>query len=124
MTIGQIFYHTYVRSIHDANKKIPKAVHLLLGWVLNSPFPSSSGLLPIYFKGNAEDVEHVSQVKAWYGLESYGTHRQADARSVVDQRAHNFFESTTYHDGKRYWVGMLWADDCSFLPKSYYSVLA
>ena len=56
------------------------------------------------FKCNVKDVEVVRQVKAWYELESYGTHKQADALSAADQRAHNFLDKTTYHDGERYCI--------------------
>ena len=69
-------------------------------------------------------MELVRQVRAWYELESYRKYKQADVCSAANQRAHNLLESTTYHDGERYWVGMLWTDDSSSLPNNHYSMLA
>ena len=71
------------------------AVRLPVGWALSGQLPSSSGLLSTCFKCNAKDVDIVSQVKAWYELESYGEYTQADARSASYQRAHSLLESTT-----------------------------
>ena len=69
-------------------------------------------------------MERVSQVKAWYQLENYGKYMQVRVLSADSQRAHNLLESSTYHDGERYWVGRLWTDDSSSLLKNYYSALA
>ena len=126
MVIGQDFYHHILSLdyIHDADRKTPMAICLPVGFVLSGPLPSPSGLKPTSFKCNAENVEFVSQGKRSYELEIYGTYKQADARSAADQRAHNLLESTKYHDGGRYWVGMLWAYDSSFLPNNCYSALA
>ena len=51
------------------------------------------------FNCHAEDVEFVSQVEAWFELESNGTYQQADARFTANQRANKFLESTTYKNG-------------------------
>ena len=66
----------------------------------------------------------VEQVKSWYELEPYGTYKQVDARSSDDKRANKILEASTIHDGDRYAVGMLWAEDHSQLPNNYYSALA
>ena len=66
----------------------------------------------------------VEQVKSWYELESYGTYKQVDARSSDDKRANKILEASTIHDGDRYAVGMLWAEDHTQLPHNYYSDLA
>ena len=101
MIISQKFYDhkRLLYYIYDADKKNTIFVCLLVGWVFSGPLPSSSGLMSTYFKCNAEDVKLVSQVKAWYELESQGSYKQADA---ANQQAHNHLESTTYHDGERY----------------------
>ena len=49
--------------------------------------------------------------------------KQVDSRSAADARAERILEETTYHDGTRYQVGMLWADDESKLPNNYFSAL-
>ena len=62
-------------------------------------------------------------MKNWYELESYGTFKQADPRSSADKRAQNILDSTTLHDGSRYSVGKLWADDNIHLPDNFYASL-
>ena len=62
-------------------------------------------------------------MKKWYELESYGTFKQADPRSSADKRAQKILDSTTIHDGSRYVVGMLWADDNIHLPDNFYASL-
>ena len=56
-------------------------------------------------------------------MESYGALKQVDPRSSSDARAHEIFENTTVHNGKRYDVGMLWAEDNIELPNNYFSAL-
>ena len=56
-------------------------------------------------------------------MESYGAFKQVDPRSAADARAEKILERTTYHDGSRYQVGMLWAEDESSLPNNYFSAL-
>ena len=66
VVFGQDFFHHIgpLDFFHDADRKNPMAFRLPLGLL-------SSGLLSICFKCNAEDVELVSQVKAWYELQSH-----------------------------------------------------
>ena len=56
-------------------------------------------------------------------MESYGAMKQVDSRSASDARAENILDETTYHNGTRYQVGMLWDDDESSLPNNYFSAL-
>ena len=49
--------------------------------------------------------------------------KQIDTRSAADARASKILQETTYHDGCRYQVGMLWADDKCSLPNNYFSAL-
>ena len=105
-------------------KSSPFAVRLPIGWVISGPLPSSSGLVSTCFKANMEqDFELTSQVKSWYDMESYGALKQVDPRSSSDARAHEILENTTVHNGKRYNVGMLWAEDNIELPNKYFSAL-
>ena len=76
------------------------------------------------FKANIEqDFELACQVKSWYDMELYGAFKQVDPRTAADARAQEKLESTTFHNGQRYDVGMLWADDNVQLPNSYFSSL-
>ena len=126
MILGQDLYHA-IRPLEyfAANEKSsPFAVRLPIGWVLSGPLPSSSSLVSTCFKANMEqDFELASQVKSWYGMESYGALKQVDPRSTSDARAHDILENTTVHNGKRYNVGMLWAEDNIELPNNYFSAL-
>ena len=56
-------------------------------------------------------------------MESFAAKKQVDPRSAADARASKFLQDTTYHDGCRYQVGMLWVDDDSSLPNNYFSAL-
>ena len=62
-------------------------------------------------------------MKNWYELESYGTFKQADPRSSADKRAQKILVTATIHDGSRYVVVMLWADDNIHLPDNFYASL-
>ena len=52
-------------------------------------------------------------------MESYGAFKQVDPRSAADACAQEILETTTFHNGQRYDVGMLWADDNVQLPNNY-----
>ena len=49
-------------------------------------------------------------------MDSNGAVKQVDPRSAV-------LRDTTYNDGSRYQVGMLWAEDESSLPNNNFSAL-
>ena len=126
MILGQAVYHA-IRPLEyfAANEKCsPFAVRLPIGWVLSGPLPSSSSLVLVCFKANIEQhFELAFQVKSWYDMESYGAFKQVDARSAADVRAQETLETTTFHCGQRYDVGMLWADDNIQLTNNYFSSL-
>ena len=56
-------------------------------------------------------------------MESYGAYKLVDPRSTADAHAHKIFETTTLHNGQRYDVGMVWADDNFQLTNNYFSSL-
>ena len=126
MILGQDVYHA-IRPLEyfSADEKCsPFAVRLPIGWVLSGPLPSSSSLVSVCFKASIEqDFELACQVKSWYDMESYGAFKQVDPRSAADARAQEILETTTFHNGQRYDVGMLWADDNIQLPNNYFSSL-
>ena len=70
-----------------------------------------------------QHFELTSQVKSWYDMESYGALKQVHPQSTSDAHAHDILENTTVHNGKRYNVGMLWAEDNIELPNNYFSAL-
>ena len=126
MIFGQDVYHA-IRPFNyfAADEKCsPFAVRLPIGWVLSGRLQSSSGLVSICFKANMEqNFQIASQVKSWYDNKSYGALKQADPRSTADARALHVLENTTVHNGKRYDVGTLWAEDNVELPNNYFSAL-
>ena len=70
-----------------------------------------------------QDFELASHVKYRYDMESYSALKQVDPQSTSDAGAHDVFENTTVHNGKRYDVGMLWAEDNIELPNNYFPAL-
>ena len=129
MILGQDVFH-FIRPLEyfDSDcKNAPVAVRLPLGWVLSGPLPATSGLFSTCFKAVTSnedaDSELVDQIRSWYDMESYGAMKQVDSRSAADARAEKILDETTYHDGTRYQVGMLWVDAESSLPNNYFSAL-
>ena len=126
MIIGQdVYYATRPLEYFSADEKCsPFAVRLPIGWVLSGPLPSSSSLVSTCFKANVEqDYELACQIKSLYDMESCGAYKQFDPRSAADARAQEILETTTFHNGQRYNVCMLWADDNIQLPNNYFSSL-
>ena len=125
MILGQDVYHA-IRSLKyfAADEKCsPFAFRLPIGWVLSDPIPSSSNLVSTCFKANVEqDYELACQIKSWYDMVLYGVYKQVDPASAADACAQEIFE-TTFHNGQRYDVGMLWADDNIQLPNNFFSLL-
>ena len=128
MILGQDVFHL-IRPLEyfEADRKnAPIAVRLPLGWVLSGPLPSTSAFFSTCFKAvtkSETDSKLADQLRSWYDLESFGAKREVDSRSAADARASSILENTTYHDGCRYQVGMLWANDNSVLPNNYFSAL-
>ena len=121
MIIGQDAFHA-IRPLEyfvtDA-KNAPLAVLLPLGWVLSGPL--SSGLCPFStcFRANVDNAILADQVQSWYDIEPFGTFRSVDLRSKADSRAFQTPENTTFHDGERYQVGILWAEDSYKFSNNY-----
>ena len=102
----------------------PVAVRLPIGWVLSGPMKSSTCLLSLCFKVNNSDFDLSEQIRSWYEMDSFAAYKQVDLRSQSDQRALEMLKSSTFFDGERYSVGMLWAENNLTLPDNYFSSLA
>ena len=126
MILGQDVYHAIrpIEYFESESKCAPVAVRLPIGWVLSGPLPSSSSFVSSCFKAIVEpEQDLVEQLRTWYELESYCAMKEVDPSSSADRRAVEIFEKITTHDGQRYQVGMLWANDDVDLPNNYYSAL-
>ena len=72
------------------------------------------------FKANVEQhYELACHVKSRYDMESYGAYKHVDPRSAAGARAQEIL-GTVFHNGQRYDVGMLCADDNIQIPNSYF----
>ena len=126
MILGQDVYHAIrpIEYFESESKCAPVAVRLPIGWVLSGPLPSSSNFVSSRFKAIIEpEQDLVEQLRTCYKLESYGAMMEVASRSSADRRAVEILEKTTAHDGQRYQIGMLWANDDIDLPNNYYSAL-
>ena len=128
MILGQDVFHC-IRPLEYFEADCPNtpiAVRLPLGWVLSGPLPSTTGLFSTCFKAvssSESDSILADQLRSWYDMESFGAYKQVDSRSAADAQAMKILEETTFNDGCRYQVGMLWADDESTLRNNYFSAL-
>ena len=128
MILGQDVFHC-IRPLEyfEADRpNTPIAVRSPLGWVLSGPLPSTTGLFSTCFKAvtsSENDSILAEQLRSWYDMVSYGAYKQVDSRSAADARAMKILEETTFNDGCRYQVGMLWAEEESMLPNNYFSAL-
>ena len=57
-------------------------------------------------------------------METFGAVKNVDPSSAEESRAKEILHSTTFHDGKKYVVGMLWQEPDIELPNNYYAALA
>ena len=128
MILGQDVFHC-IRPLEyfEADRpNTPIAVRLPLGWVLSGPLPSTTGLFSTCFKAvssSENDSILADQLRSWYDMESFGAYKQVDSRSAANAQGMKIREETTFNDGCRYQVGMLWADDESTLPNNYFLAL-
>ena len=126
MILGQDVYHAIrpIEYFESDSKCAPVAVRLPIGWVLSGPLPATSSFISSCFKIVTEpETDLAEQLKSWYDMESYGAVKEVDPRSSSDRRAVEILEKTTFNDGKRYQVGMLWSKDDLHLQNNYYSAL-
>ena len=116
MILGQDVFHC-IRQLEffkTERKNTPLAVPLPLGWVLSGPLPSTSGQMSTCFNAVTQretDSKLADQIRLWYDIESYWAYKQVQLRSAADARAQKILQDTAYHDGCRYPVRMISADD-------------
>ena len=112
MILGQDAYEA-IRPIEcfvsSTDKSSPVAVGLPIGWVLSGPLPSTSNLLASCFEASSEEDSTLArEVKLWYDIEAFGAVKNVDPSSAEESHAKKILHLTTFYDGKKYVVGMLW----------------
>ena len=116
MILGQDVLHC-IRPLEDFEADRPNtpiAVRSPLCWVMSGTLPSTTRLFSNCFKAVTSSENNsilAEDLRSWYDLESYGSYKQVD------------YEETTFNDGCRYQVEMLWADEESTLLNNYFSSL-
>ena len=126
MVPEQNVYHTIrpLEYFSADEKRSPFAFHLPKSWALSGPLPSNSILVSTFSKANIEqDYKMACEFKSWYDMESHGAYRYIETRSAADACSHKGLETKTFYNDQRYDVGMLWADDNTQLPNSFFSSL-
>ena len=114
MKLGQNVSHVIgpLEYFTNDEKGSPFAVRFSIRWFFST-----------CFKANMEqDFELAREVKFWF-MNLYGRLEQVDPRSTSDARVHDILINTTVNSGKRYDVGVLWAQDFVLLPNSFFSAL-
>ena len=59
-------------------------------------------------------------MKKWWDMETYFSVGNVTGKSKEEKRALSILEKTTKHNGERYEVGLLWAEDEPSLPNYYF----
>ena len=122
MILGQEMFHVIrtLECFETDRKGTPIAVRIPFGWVLSGPLPSTSGIFSTCFRAVTKievGFNLADQVRSWYDMKSFGAYKQVDPGSASDAVGQQIMEDTTYYDGCRYQVGLLWANDRSSLPQ-------
>ena len=128
MILGQHMFQVILllKSFGTDRRNTPIVVRLALGCILSEQLPSTSGFFSTCFKAVKQiesDFNLANQKCNWHHMELLCAYKQVEPRSASNARGQKISEDTTYHDGCRYQVGMLWADDRSSLVKNYVSAL-
>ncbi len=107
-----------------SGKLSPVAIRMPLGWTVGGPLPQREFQKASSFLVTSQNADLAELASQWWSLESYGSNKSVDPRSEADAKAETILQQSTYHDGERYVVGMLWAETDLTLPNNYYSALA
>ena len=121
--LGQDAYHL-IRPLEykSGDRNEPWAVKTSLGWTLSGALPKAeTNSLGATCNLSVSSDPLADQMKKWWDMETYASVCDVSGRSREEKRAQAILERTTKHNGERYEVGLLWADDNPNLPNNYYS---
>ena len=100
----------------------PWAVETALGWTISGALPKKeTSNISVSCNLSVAPDPLVNQMKKWWDMETYASVCDVSGRSKEEKRALSILERTTKHNGERYEVGLMWADDNPDLPNNYYS---
>ena len=120
---GQNAYHL-IRPLKykSGQRNQPWAVKTALGWTISVALPKKeTSNISVSCNLSVASDPQANQMKKWWDMETYASVCDVSGRSKEEKRALSILERTTKHNGERYQVGLIWADDNPDLPNNYYS---
>ena len=121
--LGQDAYHL-IRPLEykSGERNQPWAVKTALGWTISGALPKKEASnLSVSCNLSVASDPLANQMEKWWDMETYASVCDVSGRFKEEKRALSILERTTKHNGERYEVGLMWADDNPDLPNNYYS---
>ena len=121
--LGQDAYHL-IRHLEykSGGRDEPWAVKTSLGWTVSGALPKKeTKCMAASCNFSVSSDPLADQMKKWWDMETYASVCNLSGRSKEEKRVQAILEKTTKHNGERYEVGLLWADDNPSQPNNYYS---
>ena len=123
VVLGQDAYHL-IRPLEykSGGRDEPWAVKTSLGWTVSGGLSKKETKYMVAsctFSVSSDLL--ADQMKNWWDMETYASVCDVSGRSKEEKRVQAISEKTTKHNGERYEVGPLCADDNPNLPNNYYS---
>ena len=121
--LGQDAYHLIKPLEYKSGyRNEPWAVKTSLGWTVSGALPKAeTNCLGETCNISVSSDPLADQIKKWWDMETYASVCDVSGRSKEEKRAQAILEKTTKHNGERYEVGLLWADDNPNLPNNFFS---
>ena len=121
--LGQDAYHL-IRPLEykSGERNQPWAVKTALGWTISGALPKKeTSNLSVSCNLSVASNQLANQMKKWWDMDTYASVCDVSGRSKEQKRALSLLERTTKHNGERYEVSLMWADDNHDLPNNFYS---
>ena len=119
--LGQDAYHL-IRPLEykSGEKSQPWAVKTALGWTVSGALPKKeTSHLSVSCNLSLAADPLSEQMQKWWDMETYSSVCNVTGKLKEGKRALSILEKTTKHNGERYEVGLLWAEDEPTLPNNY-----
>ena len=121
--LGQDAYHL-IRPLEykSGEKSQPWAIKTALGWTVSGALPKNeTSHLSVSCNLSIASDPLSEQMKKWWDMQTYSSVCNVTGKSKEEKRALSLLEKTTRHNGQRYEIGILWAEDELSLPNNYVS---